>query len=457
MKSEIFQYKTVLAASPEEVFAWHKKPGAFEALCPPWMDVDVVQSAGGLRTGGKVSLKIHCGPINVDWHLEHRNYIEGEQFQDVQTSGPFAAWEHTHKFNNTDRGCVLEDHIEFQMPVISVPGTPVSGLIREELRRMFAYRKDVLTKQLSLNKMERIEPMNIAISGSHGLVGAALLPLLTTKGHSVKRLVRSGGAASNGDISYSPNGSASDFSALNGIDAVVHLAGEGIASSRWTEQKKIQIRDSRVNVTRALSEGLAKLANPPKVLICASAIGFYGDRGAEELDENSSSGEGFLAEVCREWEAATSAAEAAGIRVVHLRTGIIMSPKGGALAQMLTPFQMGAGGPIGNGKQYMSWIAIDDEAGAIHHCLTHDNVKGAVNLVAPQAVTNNEFTKALGKVLHRPTFCPVPDFAARLVFGEMADALLLSSARVKPAKLLSSGYEFLYPEIEGALHHVLGR
>ena len=254
-----------------------------------------------------------------------------------------------------------------------------------------------------------------------------------------------------------PSADSFDASALDGVDGVVHLAGENIAAARWTEAQKQRVRESRVHSTRVLCEGLARLPSPPKVLVSASAIGFYGDRGDEILDEDSPSGDGFLARVAREWEAATEPAAAAGIRVVQLRFGVVLSPKGGALAKMLTPFKMGGGGVIGSGRQYWSWISLDDAAGAIYHALMTDSIHGPVNAVAPDSVTNREFTKTLGRVLSRPSITRVPAFAARIALGEMADELLLSSTRVRPKRLLDSGYEFRHDSLEDALRHMLGR
>jgi hypothetical protein len=236
----------------------------------------------------------------------------------------------------------------------------------------------------------------------------------------------------------------------------VHLAGDNIASGRWTAAKKASIRNSRVQGTTVLCEALAQLVKPPKVLLSASAIGYYGDRGATTLREESPPGTGFLAEVCQAWEAATAPAVQRGIRVVYLRFGMVLSAAGGALAKMLTPFRLGLGGVVGTGKQYMSWIALDDVLGVIPHALSTETLHGPVNVVAPQAVTNQEFTTALGQVLRRPTKLPMPAFAARLLFGEMADALLLASTRVAPVRLLASGYTFHYPELEEALQHLLG-
>jgi uncharacterized protein (TIGR01777 family) len=298
--------------------------------------------------------------------------------------------------------------------------------------------------------------MNILVSGSTGLVGTALIAALTGSGHEVVRLVRSKSrSASRELIGWDPEANYIDAAGLAGLDAIVHLAGESIASGRWTALKKARIRDSRVRGTQLLCEALAHSATPPPVLVCASAIGFYGDRGDEVLTETSAGGKGFLAEVCRDWEGATEPARQKGIRVVNLRFGVILSAQGGALAKMLTPFKMGVGGVVGSGRQYMSCITIDDVIGAIQHSLGNNSLNGPVNVVDPTSVTNHDFTKTLGKVLGRPTVFPMPAFAARLAFGEMADELLLSSARVVPTKLQTSGFQFRYPDLEASLRHVL--
>jgi hypothetical protein len=299
--------------------------------------------------------------------------------------------------------------------------------------------------------------MKILISGATGLIGSALVPLLTTGGHQVTRLVRSQPNPGTAEILWHPEAGIVDTQRLEGLDAVVHLAGENIAGGRWTAQQKAKIRDSRVRGTQVLCEALAQLAHPPTVLVCASAVGYYGHRGEEVLREESTPGKGFLAEVCRAWEAATAAAEQKGIRVVHLRFGMVLSTNGGALAKMLLPFRWGLGGPLGSGRQYWSWMALDDAIGALHHALVTDTLQGPVNAVAPHPVTNYEFTKVLGRVLKRPTLFPVPAFAARLVFGEMANDLLLASTRVEPTRLLATGYVFRYPELADALRHLLGK
>ena len=296
--------------------------------------------------------------------------------------------------------------------------------------------------------------MTVLVSGSSGLVGSALIPHLEASGHRVLRLVRTS-PKSDLERRWDPKTGELAAADLEGIQAVVHLAGENIASGRWNEAKKNRIRSSREDGTRLLAQGLAKLQTPPGVLISASAIGYYGNRGEEILNEESPPGADFLAETCIAWENAARPAADAGVRTVYVRIGIVLSADGGALAKMLFPFRMGVGGVIGSGDQYMSWISLSDLAGIINHALNTETLQGPVNAVSPAPVTNREFTKTLGGALSRPTLFPMPSFAARLAFGEMADALLLSSTRVLPARLQETGYVFQHPKLDGALRHVL--
>jgi uncharacterized protein len=298
--------------------------------------------------------------------------------------------------------------------------------------------------------------MNILVTGASGLIGTALVSSLASSGHEVTRLVRGQPPSEAKTARWDPMAGTIETGAIEGVDAVVHLAGENIAE-RWTSAKKAKIRDSRVKGTQLLCETLTRLSSPPKTLVSASAVGYYGDRGDAILTEDSPPGQGFLSEVCRAWEAATEPARQRGIRVVHLRLGVVLSANGGALAKILPPFRLGLGGVLGSGQHYMSWIALDDAVGAIQHAIATDTLQGPTNAAAPRAVTNQEFTKTLGKVLGRPTAIPLPAFAARLMFGEMADEVLLASARIQPVKLVASGYQFRYPELEGALRHVLAR
>jgi len=297
----------------------------------------------------------------------------------------------------------------------------------------------------------------VAISGSGGLIGSALAGALAEGGHEVVRLVRRAPSPGKREVPWDPGAGAVGAAGLEGLEAVVHLAGENIAAGRWTAARKDAIRDSRVTGTRVLCEALAGLASPPKTLVCASATGVYGDRGDAEVTEDSPAGTGFLADVCRQWEAACAPALRRGIRVVSLRFGMVLSAAGGALARMLPAFRAGLGGPLGRGTQYVSWIVLDDLLPILLHVLAHEDLRGPVNAVAPRPVTSREFAEALGAVLSRPALLPVPAFALRLALGEMADALLLSSCRAVPRRLAESGYRFLYPEIFGALRHLLGK
>jgi len=295
--------------------------------------------------------------------------------------------------------------------------------------------------------------MKVAIAGASGLVGSALIPVLKSMGASITRMVRSKPRA--GELEWHPNNDELSPDTLSGFDTIINLAGENIAGGRWTDDQKRKIRESRINGTHLLSEAIARLSPKPRVFICASATGIYGDRDDEVLDEQSESGGGFLAGVCREWEEATKPAIQAGVRVVNLRLGPILAREGGMLAKLLTPFKMGMGGKVGSGRQYISWIAIDDVIQAIKLAIEDASIHGALNVVSPNPVTNEEFTKTLGHVLNRPTALAIPPFAARLAFGEMADEMLLASQKVIPKKLANAGFVFKYPELEPTLKHLL--
>ena len=298
--------------------------------------------------------------------------------------------------------------------------------------------------------------MKVVVTGASGLIGTALVRALETRGDEVTRLVRR--PPRTGEAQWDPDSGDIDASALEGQDAVVHLAGVGIGDRRWTDDHKRAVLDSRVKGTTLLSRTLAALAEKPHVLASASAMGYYGLRGDEVLTEDSAPGTGFLAEVCEQWESATAPAEDSGIRVVHLRTGLVMSPDGGALKQMLLPFKLGLGGRIGSGRQWWSWISIDDEVGAILHLIDSgtSTVRGAANLTAPNPVTNEDFTRTLNGVLRRPTLLPTPTLALKAMFGrEAVDEMFLGGQRVVPARLQADGYAFRHPELEGALRHLL--
>jgi uncharacterized protein (TIGR01777 family) len=292
-------------------------------------------------------------------------------------------------------------------------------------------------------------PMRVAVSGSTGLIGGALVERLRREGHTVARLVRSAKGAAAGDIPWDPDAGTLDGAALEGMDAVVHLAGENVGT-RWTEEKKRRIRDSRIKGTRLISDTISRLARPPRVLVQASATGIYGDRGDEALDETSAPGTGFLAEVVRDWEGASGHAESTGIRVVKLRIGVVLTAKGGALEKLLLPFRMGVGGRIGSGRQWMPWISLDDAVEVILRAIRDERLRGPVNAVAG-SVRNADFTDALARALHRPAIFPVPAFGMRALFGQMADEALLAGQRAEPARLREIGHVFHHPTLDTAL------
>jgi len=425
MTAQIFSKTLHVPVPVEALFAWHERPGAFERLSPPWDKPRVLEHTGGIRDGAKVTLQVHAGPIPTTWTVEHRDYIANRQFRDVMTSGPFARWQHTHRFRPDGiAASTLEDHIEYALPLGAIGSAVGGGYAASTLARVFRYRHELLAADLARHAAYADRPrMRIAITGASGFIGTQLAAFLSTGGHDVVR---------------------------------IHLAGASIAE-RWTAQHRAAIRSSRIEGTSLLAHTLAQLTRKPQVLLSGSAIGIYGSRGDEVLDESSTHGTGYLADVCNAWEDATEPASRAGIRVVHLRTGIVQGAAGGALAVQLPLFRLGLGGQLASGAQWISPIALDDEIGAMYHCLMHDDVTGPVNLVAPSAFTNEAYTHVLAAVLHRPSLATVPAFALRLALGaEMADATALASQRVVPTVLQRSGFRFRLPEVTAMLRFELG-
>ena len=454
-----FEKTLSVPVSVETLFAWHERPGAFERLSPPWDTPTVLSHTGGIRDGARVTLQVNAGPIPTTWQIEHRDYIANEQFRDVMLRGPFARWVHTHGFAaDGNAGSTLTDRIEYALP-LGVVGDALGGAYANAtLERVFAYRHALLASDLARHATFANAPcLRVAITGATGFIGTQLAALLTTGGHDVVRIGRGAVVPGRVDVSWDPARGTMDARALERVDAVIHLAGAPIAQ-RWTAEHRAAISSSRIDSTSLLAHTLAKLERKPRVLLSGSAIGIYGSRGDELLDERSAGGTDFLADVAKAWEAATEPAERAGIRVVHLRTGIVCGAAGGALAKQAPLFHLGLGGPLASGAQWISPIALDDEIGAIYHCLMRDDVAGPVNLVAPSALTNADFTRVLADVLHRPAFATVPAFALRLALGaEMADATVLASQRVSPTVLQRTGYTFRLPNVEQMLRFELGK
>jgi uncharacterized protein len=444
--------RTPMPASAEELFAWHERPGAFDRLNPAWMPAEVRARSGGIRDGARVTLGVPLGPLTTRWELEHVGYVAGREFRDVQRAGPFAHWEHVHRMEPAPEGSVLEDAISFAFPAPPFGRMVAGAFTTERLARLLRWRHALTRSDLERHAAAgAFRGKRIAVTGASGFIGQALVPFLRTGGHTVLTVGRGKGS----DVRWVPAAGSIDAAALGSVDAVVHLAGATIAE-RWTAKRKRAIRESRVAGTRLIAEHCARMSPRPEVLVSSSAIGIYGSRGDELLDEASTHGDDFLAGIGREWEAATAPARDAGIRVVHLRTGIVLNPAGGALAKMLLPFQLGVGGRLGDGRQWMSWVSREDLVGAIHFLLHRTAITGAVNAVGPEPVTNAEFTETLGRVLRRPTILPVPAAALRLLFGEMAEGTVLASQRVRPTILERGGFPFRHRTLEEALRFELG-
>lgn len=453
-----FEFASELPVSAEEAYAWHTRPGALERLVPPWEDVRVLERRGGFEDS-VVVLEVPVGPGHGRWVARHREVVPGRQFVDEQVEGPFARWTHTHAFEpaGPDR-CRYVDRIVYKLP-FGPAGALGERYIRRRLERSFRYRHATVRDDLAAQRRAAaIAGLTIAITGASGFIGRTLIPFLTTAGHRVRRIVRRNPASD--DILWNPSARQLDPAALEGIDAVIHLAGEPIAG-RWTRSRRRQVLESRRDSTALLTETLAGLRRPPRVLVSASGIGIYGHRSDKLVTEETHLRTGrdtmFVEQVGQAWEAATAGAERAGIRAVQVRLGMVLSPAGGALARMLPAFRAGVGGRLGHGRQYMSWIGVDDVVGAIYHVLVTDRLSGPVNLTAPEPVTNAEFTATLAEVLGRPAVLPVPSVVLRVLFGDMARELLLASCHVLPSRLQESGYVFRHAHLRSALLHVLGR
>jgi uncharacterized protein (TIGR01777 family) len=439
-------YSSIVDAPVDEVFDWHTRPGAIIRLMPPWQPARVAHEADSVRDGRAV-LRL---PGGLRWVAAHQpaGYDPPHQFVDELDGYPLSAllsWRHTHRFAAAGHGTEVTDTVQTPLPAPA-------------LRRMFAYRHAQLAGDLASHARARAwrsGPVTVAVTGSRGLIGTAVTALLTTGGHQVIRLVRRP-AHHPGERQWDPGDPAPDL--LAGVDAVIHLGGVSIAG-RFTGEHKAAIRDSRVGPTRRLAERAASTPDGPAVFVSASAIGYYGaDRGDEILTETSTGGDGFLADVVAQWEQATEPAAGAGLRCVRVRTGIVQSPLGGTLRLLYPLFDAGLGGPIGDGRQWLSWIGLDDLADIYLRAVFDDGLSGPVNAVAPNPVRNAGYTRALAATLHRPAVLPIPALGPRLLLGSQgAGELALASQRVQPERLTAAGHQFRHPDLRAALGHLLGR
>jgi len=455
----------------EELFNWHENPGAYERLTPPFDSVTIKQRKGGID-GGEVHIKLPYIPLI--WVAKHHSYKKNIQFMEDQKSGPFVgplpfwngSWHHKHLFEKIDKkNSLLKDHIQYDFPIDPFGSIFGARYTRRKLNQMFAYRRNITENDLYAQSKYKGNPLNIVVTGGSGLVGAELIPFLTTAGHSVKKIVR--GRPKKGELSWDIERGI--ISNLNGKGVVVHLAGESINKPiggkipiPWTKWKRKEILNSRVKGTRLLAEHLASLNNPPKVLVCASAIGYYGDNGDDLLSEDGANGSDYFSRVVKEWEAAAKPAIDAGIRVVFLRLAPVMSPQGGALQVLSLPAKMGSSPPVGGGKQWWSWVAIDDVIGSIYHSIITDSLSGPVNVASPNQVRQKEWAATLAKVIWGKlgvltTLVPIPGIILKTFLGEFGDVLALSSIKVDSSKLVESGYKFRFEDLEDCFRHLLGK
>jgi len=441
----------------DAVFDWHMRRGALERVLPPWEDVRVVAREGGVEDGGQVTIRARRGPLKADFTVRHTVVEKNRLFRDEQVSGPLQSWVHNHEFKaRADGATLLRNRIDWEPPLGSAAGIFTRGVIESELHRFFTFSGARIARDLARHGAWDGPPLRVAVTGASGFVGSALRHFLTTGGHEVLPIVRRKPRRERGEIYWDPMEGRIEGPRLEGVDAIVHLAGESLSKGRWNPPKKKAIWQSRIVGTRLIVAAISRLRRPPSVLVSSSAIGYYGNRGAERLSEDSRPGKGFLADLCREWESEAAKADRSGVRVVQLRTGLVLSPAGGALGTMLLPFKMGIGGRLGSGRQYVSWIDHDDLVALIFHAITTPSLRGAVNATAPHPVPNATFTTILGRALRRPTLLPVPSLAVKGMFGEMGRALLLEGARVIPEAAVRSGFRFDFEGLDESLACQLG-
>ncbi|MGQ0615103.1 MAG: TIGR01777 family oxidoreductase [Planctomycetaceae bacterium] len=448
MKLEEFVHRSHLPASAAEAFRWHANPGAFERLSPPWQQVRILDRHGGIEPGGRVELRVKIGPFWRRWVAEHRECEPDASYRDVQVKGPFGHWDHTHLFLPEAGGdSFLEDRVAYAPPFGWAGRLLLSRLCKRELQRLFRYRHAVTAADLATHRFHReAQRKRVLVTGSSGLAGSTLVHFLRAGGHGVLRLTHE---PRKGFRAWQPMAGRLDPGVLEGFDAIVHLAAESEYEGAWTPAKRARLVASRAGATRLLCETIARLSSPPRVLVSASSTAIYGSRGDTPLRGDEPAGDDFLARAYRDKEEAAAPAVGGGVRVVHLRFGRILSPAGGLLRSALVQFRRGLGGWTGSGRRYVSWIALDDAVGAIHHALLTPELAGAINAVAPHPLSAREFGRALARVLSRPCWLRRPAFGER--------RLLYASQRAVPDRLIASGYRFRHPLLEPALRACLGR
>lgn len=455
--SRLFEHQFAYPCSADELYNWHSRPGALERLLPPWQKISIVARQGGIEPGGTVELVMHAGPISYRYRARHTDNIPGQMFRDIQEKGPFSSWCHSHYFSNSGQGALLKDQVKYALPGHRfLPGF-IKNYVHKNLQQLFRHRQNLLLEDIKLHQRTSSTPLTILVTGASGVIGRDLLPLLTTGGHQVFTLVRRHPDPAKNQIYWDPAKGIFNADDLPEIDAVIHLAGEYIGLSRWSKEKKREVIDSRIKGTTLLAKTFATRPKPPKVFLCASAVGYYGNGGDRILDEQAPPGNDFISEVCRLWEKGTKPARDAGIRTVFLRLGIGLTPQGGALQRILAASPCGFVRHFGNGRQYISWISRDDMVSAMLHIISCPFLEGPVNIVAPEPVTNGQFMQTLARISGRPLLFPLPAWLLKMIYGQMASEILLSGVRVSSRQLQDSGFRFRHPTLELALKSLLGK
>ncbi|CAG35984.1 TIGR01777 family oxidoreductase [Desulfotalea psychrophila] len=455
-KRNKLQKKSIYPVDAQYIYAWHARPGALERLIPPWQEAQVLERSGGLGRGGKTTIRMRIASIAFTVKAEHLQAIPGKMFEDRQTEGPFSLWQHRHLFQNEENGASMEDLVQYRLPVHEFLPSFVHGAVKKELTRTFTYRHEILRHDLARHQRYSWPPLRILISGASGTLGRELVPFLESGGHRVFRLVRRG-VEGDKEIYWNPALGEIDSNAIPEIDAIIHLAGEQIGLSRWSRGKKERVLRSRKNGTRLLCAAMAKLPRPPQVFLSASATGYYGDSPEQNLSEEQEAGSDFISQVCKVWEKEAAQAEITGIRTAMLRMGVTLSHRGGALKRLLQIGKIALPRSFGNGRQYTSWIDINDMLAAILHCLVCPEIRGPINIVSPQPVRNEELLATIAQIKKRPLLPRVPASFLTFLYGEMAREIALANCHVSSKKLVESGFCFQYPELKKSLKIQLGR
>jgi len=451
----LYEKKILLKSDKKEVFAFHERPGALKRLSPPWQKIDVIRHKRGIDKGASVKMHLY-DPFKITWKAKHTEFIKNEFFEDIQTFGPFAFWKHQHIFEDLNKNlCSMTDRIEFKLYFHELVYPASEKILLNKLNKIFHYRHKILQRDLIINSRFK-DKKTILISGASGVIGRLLIPKLTTAGHEVRTLVRRY-PENETEFYWNPYKKIIDPAAFDNTDAVINLSGENIGVGKWTKQKKNKIIKSRKDTASLLAETINSLENPPELFISASATGFYGDRGDERINENSVAGDLFISDVCRTWEDSALLCNNSKTRVVILRTGVVLTPEGGALPLLLKGFYTGTAGIVGSGNQYVSWISAEDFINSLYRIIFDTNISGTVNSCSENPVKFKELIKDISKTIGLPAYLKIPEKAVKLLTGQRGYETVLCGAKVMPDKLLANNYKFIHNRPKDALKEMLGK